>query len=91
MREAKENIVKKAIYRGAHRGCRETDALFMRIPEKHIYAFSDATLTLYEQFLDESDYDIFPWLTGQLPLPSPYADDAALIAALAYCRVPVPS
>jgi len=83
-----ESMVKKAIYRGAHRGCRETDVLFMRIPPEIIYGFSEDTLRLYERFLDESDYDIFPWLTGRIPLPSPYADDGALTQALAYCRAP---
>ena len=80
-------LVKKVIYRGAHRGCRETDILFMRIPQEKIYAFSSETLRLYERFLNESDYDIFPWLTGRVALPSPYADDADLVAALEHTRI----
>jgi antitoxin CptB len=72
--------IKKILYRSSHRGCKETDFLFSRIGADAVAKLDDAALGLYETFLEESDYDIFAWLTGKERLPEEYAAIAGALA-----------
>lgn len=66
---------KKLVFRSWHRGTREIDLLLGRFADAHIGGFDDAQLALYDRFLNNSDPDIFNWVTGQEPLP-PAEDNA---------------
>ena len=60
---------KQLIFRSWHRGTREIDLLLGSFAEAHIPQFNEAQLATYERFLNNSDPDIFNWITGQEPVP----------------------
>lgn len=69
---AQDNISikrKQLIFRSWHRGTREIDLLLGRFADAHVPGFDAGQLMLYERFLNNSDPDIFNWLTGQEPMP----------------------
>jgi antitoxin CptB len=60
---------KKLLFRAWHRGTREADLMMGRFAQDHIGQCDEAQLDIFEDFLDESDADIFDWVTGRLALP----------------------
>lgn len=60
---------KKLLFRAWHRGTREADLMVGRFAEAHIPKLDDTGLDIFEDLLDESDPDIFDWITGKTPLP----------------------
>lgn len=63
---------KRLIYQSCHRGCKETDILLGEFAKIHLGNFTDTELDLYEKFINESDYNIFAWLTNSEELPEKY-------------------
>lgn len=63
---------KRLIYRSHHRGCKETDVLFMRITEALLPAENDKMLCLLEKFCDEDDADIYRWIARNEDFPDEY-------------------
>jgi antitoxin CptB len=71
---------KQLIFRSWHRGTREIDLLLGKFADARLPGFDAGQLMLYDRFLNNSDPDIFNWLTGQEPVPP--AEDNAVVAAL---------
>ncbi len=67
-----EDRKKKLIYRSWHRGCKETDLILGDFAKEALMAFDEAQVELYEEFLEENDWDIYAWLTGSKPTPKEY-------------------
>lgn len=68
----RELIIKKLIYQSAHRGCKETDALLGEFAKEFLPGFSDDEIKLYEQFINEPDWDIYNWMIGAEDFPEKY-------------------
>ena len=64
--------IKRLIYRSCNRGCKETDLLLGRFATKQLAGLAASELDEYERLIEESDADIFAWLTGKLPTPACY-------------------
>lgn len=62
----RETWLNRVRYRSWHRGCKETDLIIGGFCNAHIHELDDAELTLFEQFLDEDDADIWGWITGKI-------------------------
>ncbi len=77
---------KKLIFRSWHRGTREVDLLLGRFAEAHMPSFSDDQLDTYDRFLNNSDPDIYNWLTGQEPVPPAEDNDVVRILVDFYKR-----
>jgi antitoxin CptB len=71
---------KRLIFRSWHRGTREIDLLLGSFADAHLPHFDERQLAAYERFLNNSDPDIFNWITGQEPVPP--AEDNDVVAAL---------
>lgn len=61
---------KRLLYRSWHRGCKETDLLLGRFAEQHLSQMVEEELSQYEEILECDDWDIFHWLTGDVPIPA---------------------
>jgi antitoxin CptB len=70
-------------FRSWHRGTREVDLLLGRFADAHMPGFDGEQLGLYDRFLNNSDPDIYNWITGQEPLP-PAEDNAVVRLLLAF-------
>jgi len=71
---------KQLIFRSWHRGTREIDLLLGKFADAHLPQFNERQLTAYDRFLNNSDPDIFNWITGQEPVPP--AEDNEVTALL---------
>lgn len=71
---------KRLIFRSWHRGTREIDLLLGKFADAHLPAMEAEELALYDRFLNNSDPDIYNWITGQEPVPP--AEDNAVVRLL---------
>lgn len=74
--------LKRLKYRSSHRGCKETDLILGAFADTALPRLPAVLVNLYEQFLEESDADIWNWLTGKNP-PEKYE---SLIAIIRECE-----
>jgi antitoxin CptB len=71
---------KQLIFRSWHRGTREVDLLLGKFADQHMPGFDGGQLMLYDRFLNNSDPDIFNWISKQEPVPS--AEDNEVVQML---------
>jgi antitoxin CptB len=64
-----ELLKKKLIYRSCNRGCKETDFMLGKFVICDINKLNEMELKQLTKLLEESDNDIYHWLTGQKPIP----------------------
>lgn len=76
---------KRLIFRSWHRGTREIDLLLGKFADAHIPSMEATALAQYDRFLNNSDPDIYNWITGQEPVP-PAEDNAAVQLLLAFYK-----
>lgn len=74
---------KRLTFRSWHRGTREIDLLLGRFADTHLPAFSEAQLALYDRFLNNSDPDIYNWISRAEPVP-PAEDNEVVQLLLAF-------
>ncbi len=60
---------KRLLYRSRHRGMQENDLLLGRFAERHLADLDDQQLLRFEALLDESDTDLFDWISGRVAPP----------------------
>lgn len=66
---------KRLRFRAWHRGTREMDLLFGGFADRHLAALSEAQLDRFERLLENSDPELYAWLTGREPIPGEYDHD----------------
>jgi antitoxin CptB len=75
------SITRKRLgFRSWHRGTREIDLLLGRFADACLPGMDAAELELYSRFLNNSDPDIYNWITGQEPVPP--AEDNVVVRKL---------
>lgn len=82
----KDNISinrKRLKFRSWHRGTREIDLLLGKFADTHVDSFGAEEIELYDRFLNNSDPDIYNWITGQEPVP-PSEDTKVVRLLLAF-------
>ena len=65
--------IKRLLYRSSHRGQREMDLLLKQFNENHLTTLDDAELSSYADLLNESDGNIFNWLTKRQIFPEKFS------------------
>lgn len=82
----KDNISinrKRLTFRSWHRGTREIDLLLGRFADAHVPDFDAEQLEMYDRFLNNSDPDIYNWISRAEPVP-PAEDNAVVQLLLAF-------
>lgn len=82
--EPREVRIKRILYQSWYRGCKETDRIIGHFCRAHIYELSDENLDALERILEESDKDLFNWLTGVEPMPEEYTRCPVMQQLLAF-------
>jgi antitoxin CptB len=80
---AEDNISikrKQLLFRSWHRGTREIDLLLGKFADAKLPGFDAGQLMLYDRFLNNSDPDIFNWVTKAEPVPP--AEDSEIVRML---------
>ena len=60
---------KKLLYQSQHCGMKENDILLGRFAGQKLKGMSNEDLPLFEAIMNESDLDIYNWITGREVLP----------------------
>lgn len=66
------------------RGTKEMDIILMRFADARLASLSAPLLDLYDRLLEESDQDLYAWVTGRDAAPACYEPLMADITALAH-------
>ncbi len=82
MDDARDRRLRRLYYRSNYRGTHENDLLLGRFAERHLDGMTDAELDQYEALLEQSDTDLFNWITGREQVP----DDCDSDVIRALCR-----
>ena len=56
-------------FRSWHRGTKEMDHLLGKFADAHLEALDQEFLDAYDVLLEESDPDLYNWITGREPAP----------------------
>jgi antitoxin CptB len=75
MRETVTVRRKRLLYQSRYRGRLENDLLFGSFAARHLPSLSALQLDRYEALLQESDHDLFAWISGQQPVPERHDHD----------------
>ena len=66
---------KKLSYRSRHRGTKEMDVLLGGFADHHLDGFSASQLDRFEALLQNSDPDLYGWITGRDAVPPDHDHD----------------
>ena len=81
---ADDRIRERLRFRSWHRGTREMDLLLGRFADAHVASLTPAQLADYDVLLQQSDPDLYDWLTGKKSPPG--ARDSEVMRLLsAFC------
>ncbi|MFC2966763.1 FAD assembly factor SdhE [Acidimangrovimonas pyrenivorans] len=87
MSESPEDRLKRMKMRSWRRGTKEMDLILGPWADAHLAGLAPAALDLYEALLAENDQDLYPWITGQSPMPAQYAELLGEIGTFARARL----
>lgn len=79
--ETREVRLKRLRMRSARRGTKEMDLILMRFAEARLSGLGGEELDRYEALLEESDTELYAWISGQTPPPAAHAPMVERIAA----------
>jgi antitoxin CptB len=66
---------KRLLHRCRYRGFLEADLILARFAERHLARLDDAQLDRLEALLEESDQDLWAWVTGLAAAPARHDND----------------
>lgn len=79
---------KRLLFQCKHRGSKEADILLGSFAEAHVAALSEDQLKRFEALLDNSDSNIYAWITGRRAVPAAFDTDVmALLKILVKKRI----
>jgi antitoxin CptB len=67
--ETRENRIKRLIYRSIYTGTKETDLLLGNFAKRNLDGFNDQLLDEYEALIENSDPDLYMWISRRKPVP----------------------
>ncbi|WP_417605406.1 succinate dehydrogenase assembly factor 2 [Primorskyibacter flagellatus] len=73
MTETRAIRLKRLKMRSMRRGIKEMDILLSRYADARLAQLDSLQLDRYEMLLDESDQDLYQWVSGQKPAPEALA------------------
>ena len=71
---------KRLIMRSMRRGIKEMDLILSDFARRRLGNYDADQLALYQDLLEESDLEIYRWVSGQAPAPDRFAPLVADIA-----------
>ena len=70
MTKVRERRLKRLYYRSFYRGTHENDLLIGRFAKRYLPNMSDDELDQFEVILEQSDTDLYDWITGRNAIPA---------------------
>lgn len=69
IKETRENRIKRLVYRSQYTGTKETDLLLGSFARRVLETLNDQLLDEYEALIENSDPDLYMWISGRKPIP----------------------
>ncbi|ETX14873.1 hypothetical protein OCH239_21220 [Roseivivax halodurans JCM 10272] len=79
--ETREVRLKRLKMRSSRRGTKEMDLILMRFAETRLPDLGAEELDRYEALLEESDTELYTWISGQIAPPEAHAPMVERIAS----------
>ena len=67
--------LKRLMFQSTHRGMKETDLLLGGFAHDCLGGLDAGQLDRFEALLDQSDADLYDWITGKRPVPADFDHD----------------
>ncbi len=67
--------LKRLLYRSKYTGTKETDTLLGSFAERYLVQLTPGQLDQYEALIENSDPDLYMWISGQKPVPAPWDNE----------------
>lgn len=67
--ETRDIRIRRLIYRSRYTGTKETDLLLGDFASRSLEGLDDALLNEYEALIENSDPDLYMWISGRKPVP----------------------
>ncbi|MBO6781826.1 MAG: succinate dehydrogenase assembly factor 2 [Alphaproteobacteria bacterium] len=67
--ETREIRVRRLIYRSRYTGTKETDLILGNFADRYLAHLDDRLLDEYEALIENSDPDLYMWISGRKPVP----------------------
>lgn len=83
--EPQDLRIKRLRYRSSYTGTKETDVLLGQFAARHLAELSADLLDQYEALIENSDPDLFMWISGRKPVPPEW--DTEIMALLKKFRI----
>ena len=80
-----QQIRKRLRFRSWHRGTKEMDILLGNFADRHLAEFTPVQLDRYDALLQNSDPDLYGWITGRESIPE--AQDHDVMGLLQRFRI----
>jgi antitoxin CptB len=77
--------IKRLRYRSSYTGTKETDVLLGQFAARHLAVLSPDLLDKYDALIENSDPDLFMWISGRKPVPPEW--DTEIMALLQKFRI----
>jgi len=78
--EPRDIRIRRLRYRSSYTGTKETDVLLGQFVEHYLAELSPELLDQYEALIENSDPDLFMWISGRKPVPPEW--DTEIMAML---------
>jgi antitoxin CptB len=72
MNEPLDVMRKRLHMRSIRRGIKEMDLILMGFSKVHLAGLDAAQLKIYDRMLNENDYELYQWVSGQSEEPPEY-------------------
>ena len=73
--ETRDIRIKRLIYRSRYTGTKETDLILGNFADRHLAELDDRLLDEYEALIENSDPDLYMWISGRKPVPEAWDGD----------------
>lgn len=74
--------LKRLLFQSTHRGMKEMDVILGGFAERHLSVLGDDQLGRFEAVLQESDSDLFDWISGKRETPGHLDHDVMVMIRL---------
>ncbi len=75
MPSPREVRLKRLAYRSKYTGTKETDTLLASFVDRHLAHLTPQQLDQYEALIENSDPDLYMWISGQKPIPKQWDNE----------------
>ena len=83
--ESHDVRIKRLRYRSSYTGTKETDVLLGEFASRYLADMSADLLNQYEALIENSDPDLYMWISGRKPVPAEW--DTEVMALLKNFRI----